>query len=79
MESVNLRQARERLSELIHGAELGESITITRRGKKVAMLGPVAPEGYPLPDLQEFRDSLILPEGAGLSATVIENREQERF
>lgn len=80
MEHVSIRQARERFRELIDGAEHGESIAITRRGKKVAVLTPSQPEGYRLPDLGEFRASMIsATEGLSLSRAVLELRESERY
>ncbi|MFA5504703.1 MAG: type II toxin-antitoxin system prevent-host-death family antitoxin [Vulcanimicrobiota bacterium] len=78
MESINIRQAREKLSELISSAEQGESIAITRYGKKVALLGPIQPEGYRLPDLREFRTSIRPAEQVPTSA-VLELRETERY
>lgn len=38
MESINLADAKARLSELVVRAEAGETVTITRRGKPLAML-----------------------------------------
>ncbi len=58
MKHVGIRQARESLPELVHRAEAGEEIIITRQGKPVARLvsTPGAPKA--LPTLQEFRRSL---------------------
>ena len=79
MGTMSIREARKRLSELVAAAERGESVTITRRGRKVARLGPVAPEGgRRLPDLSEFRASIQV-RGKPLSETVVALREQERF
>lgn len=78
MESINIRQAREKLSELISSAEQGESIAITRYGKKVALLGPIQPEGYRLPDLCKFRAS-ICPTKQIPTSAVLELRENERY
>jgi prevent-host-death family protein len=80
VESINIRQAREKLSELVDSAEQGESIAITRHGKKVAVLGPVRQEGFHLPDLTEFRASMVgQHHGQALSNTIIELRENERY
>jgi prevent-host-death family protein len=38
MSSVNLAEAKARLSELVQKAEAGEDVCITRRGKPVARL-----------------------------------------
>jgi prevent-host-death family protein len=42
MDTVNLFDAKNRLSALIDQVEAGQEITITRRGKPVARLVPVA-------------------------------------
>ena len=42
MNEVGLFDAKNRLSELVDRAERGEEIVITRRGKAVAKLVPVA-------------------------------------
>lgn len=58
MKHVGIKQARESLPELVHRAEAGEEIVITRQGKAVARLvrAPRAPKA--LPTLQEFRRTL---------------------
>jgi len=79
MGSVNLKDARARLSDLVRMVEHGESVTITRRGKIVARLMP--PEAMAAckkaPDLSAFRSSLK-GEGKPLSEIVIENRHKAR-
>ncbi len=52
--SVNLADAKARLSELVDMAEAGEIIDITRRGKLVAQITPVAKKHEPL-DLELIR------------------------
>jgi len=62
MKSVNVKQARQKFSQLVEQARNGDSVVITRRGRKVATLGPVSSsrkEG--LPDLAGFRASLGKP------------------
>ena len=77
MKTVGVREARRRLGELVDAAERGESVIITRRGRQVARLGPVAPEGgRRLPDLSEFR-ARIRVQGKPLSETVAELRREE--
>lgn len=74
-----MSEARKRLSALVDAAERGESVTITRRGKKVARLVPVEPEGgRGLPDLSEFRASIQV-KGKPLSEMVRALRDEERF
>ncbi len=57
MSTVQLREARASLSKLVAAAERGETTTITRNGKPVAVVAPVAPEDAPgeaRPNLYEF-------------------------
>jgi prevent-host-death family protein len=44
MDTVNLFDAKNRLSALVDQAEDGQEVTITRRGKPVARLVPIAPQ-----------------------------------
>ena len=57
MVTVNLTQAKARLSELLDKVEAGQDILITRRGKAVAHLSAAIQPKKPLPlqDLAEFR------------------------
>lgn len=78
METVSIREARQHLSELVEAAERGESVIITRRGRRVARLAPVErePRGG-LPDLSEFRASLRV-KGRRLTRELLAQRRQER-
>ena len=51
MASVGVRELRQRASELLRRVEHGETIEITDRGRRVAVLSP-APEGNPLDRLR---------------------------
>ena len=55
MVTIDLAQAKARLSELLDKAEAGEEVVITRHGRPVAHLSPVARPKQPLPPLAEFR------------------------
>ena len=44
-QTISVREAKARLSALIAGAMKGETVTITRNGRPVARLVPVAPKG----------------------------------
>ena len=57
MVTVNLAQAKARLSELLDKVEAGQEILITRRGKTVAHLSTAVAPRKPLPlqDLAVFR------------------------
>ena len=60
MDTVNLAQAKARLSELLDKVEAGQEVVITRRGKAVAhlslVLGPR--KALPLGELAGFRASM---------------------
>ena len=60
MVTVNLAQAKARLSELLDQVEAGQEVVITRRGKAVAHLsGAVRPKKpLPLRKLAEFRATM---------------------
>ena len=78
MDTVNIREARRRLSKLVDAAERGEAVVITRRGKKVARLGPVESKARKgLPDLSAFRASIRV-KGKPLSRVVIDGRSEAR-
>ena len=57
MVTVNLAQAKARLSELLNEVEAGQEVVITRRGKAVARLSATARPRKPLPlqELARFR------------------------
>lgn len=60
MDTINLTQAKARLSELLDKVEAGQEIVITRRGKAVAHLSPSTGPRKPLPlgELAAFRASM---------------------
>ena len=43
MDTINLFEAKNRLSAIADQVEAGEQVTITRRGKPVAKLSPITP------------------------------------
>jgi prevent-host-death family protein len=53
--TVNLAQAKARLSELLDKVQGGESVVITRHGKAVAHLSAAATPKQPLRPLAAFR------------------------
>jgi prevent-host-death family protein len=55
---VGIKQAREALPELVHRAEAGEEIVITRQGRAVARLVGTPRALKALPTLREFRRTL---------------------
>ena len=60
MITVNLAQAKARLSEILDKVESGQDVVITRRGRAVAHVSAVVRPRYPLPlrDLAEFRAAM---------------------
>ena len=55
MASVGVRELRQRASELLRRVEQGETIEVTDRGRRVAVLSP-PPEGNPLERLRALGD-----------------------
>ena len=77
--TINLKEARKRLSSLVDAAERGESVAITRRGKEVARLVPAAAVNRArLPHLSAFRSSIKI-KGKRLSRVVIGMRAEQRY
>ncbi len=74
---VNIKEARGKFSALIDQVERGAEITLTRRGKEVARLGPPPGKAKRLPRLDAFRKSLKVA-GDPLSKAVTEARAEER-
>ena len=60
MVTINLAQAKARLSELLDQVEAGQEVVITRRGKAVAHLSLAVCPRKPLPlqDLAGFRAAM---------------------
>lgn len=55
---VSVAEAKARLSELLKQVEAGENVTITRRGKPVAVLSPSKKVYEPFPSRAAFRESV---------------------
>ena len=75
---ISAKEARARWSELLKRAEMGEEVSLLRRGRKVARLVPAKGGQRTLPSLREFRASIWI-KGQPLSITVAKGREEERF
>jgi len=78
---VNVREAREKLSNLLTEAEKGQTVAITRRGQVVAQLVPPPPQQVGrFPDLTAFRKSIKTKPGAPSGAALVRKiRDGERF
>jgi prevent-host-death family protein len=55
MASIGVRELRQRASELLRRVEQGETIEVTDRGRRVAILSP-PPDGNPLDRLRALGD-----------------------
>ena len=78
MDTINLKEARKRLGQLVEAAERGESVVITRRGRRVARIVPAAQKKRRgLPDLTELRASLKV-KGRSLTEELLAMRKEER-
>jgi prevent-host-death family protein len=67
---IGLFDTKTRLSEIVHSVEKGQIFYITKRGKRVAELRPIAPEKSPLtpgcaasPEYWMAADIAEIPEG----------------
>ncbi len=77
MITVNVREAKSRLSAWLKKVEQGEEIQIVRRGKPVAVLSSVK-QASTLPGMKPFRDGLEVS-GAAASQTLQEMRDEDRY
>ena len=79
MVTVNLAQAKARLSELLDKVEAGHEVVITRRGKAVAHLSPAIRPKKPLPlrELARFRANM--PRLRRPAAELLREVREERF
>jgi prevent-host-death family protein len=77
MVTVNLVQAKARLSELLDKVEAGEEVIITRHGRAVAHIHPVLRPKRPprLDDLAAFRATM--PRLRGPSAQLLREARDE--
>ncbi len=78
MQTMTIKEARACLGQLVDKAERGETVIITRYGKQSARLVPIAPRAKGLPSMGAFRAGIVVPK-AGLVATVIGSRHEERY
>jgi prevent-host-death family protein len=91
MTSIGVRELRQRASELLRRVEQGETIEVTDRGRRVAILSP-PPEGSPLErlralgeiepakgDLDDLPEPLVLAPGRERPSKVLRRlRQTER-
>ena len=77
---VSVREARENLNRLLQKVEQGAKIVITRTGRlsvHLRLIKKTGMESRTLPSLKQWRDVIVVR--GGLSETVIEKRNEERY
>ena len=80
MNSVNLADAKARLSELVERAAAGDSVEILRRGKAVARLSPVSRPRRRIDQATLSRLTNALPMQAVPAGTFVrEMRDGDRY
>lgn len=78
MQTINVRETREKLSSLLDAVLDGDEIVIVRNGKPAARLTAPLPETVKFPDRSPLRAELP-PCGERASETVRNLRDEERF
>ena len=78
MKQISVREARAQFCTLIDAVSQGETVVITRHGKKIAGLSPYHENKKRLPSMRKFRDSIKI-KGETLGKTLLKQREEERF
>lgn len=80
MKSISLAEAKAHLSELVDRVEVGESIDITRRGRRVARLTAVAGPRKPVDAamLKALTDAMP-PQTQGAADLVRSIRDSDRY
>ncbi|KPQ01660.1 type II toxin-antitoxin system Phd/YefM family antitoxin [Marinobacter sp. HL-58] len=78
MQTINVRETREKLSNLLDAVAAGEEIVILRHGKPAARLTAAYPEKIQFLDRSELRASLP-PSNESSAQAVRELRDDERY
>jgi prevent-host-death family protein len=80
MSSINLAEAKARLSEMIDRAEAGDTVSITRRGKEVARLTSAdRPRRRVDPAALATITNAMPMQGEGAAAFVRRMRDEDRY
>lgn len=80
MQTVNVREARQRIGKLLDQVVAGEEVVIMRRGRPVARLTRIEGDEAPLmrfPDRADLRAKL--PAGKKTSTKIIREIRDERY
>jgi len=75
---VSVAEAKAKLSEILKQVEGGENVTITRRGKPVAVLSPSEKVYEPFPPRAAFRES-VGRTGKSIVEELRLMRDEERY
>lgn len=78
MLTINVRETREKLANLLDAVAAGEEVVILRHGKPVARLTGALPEKIQFPNRSELRASLP-PVRESAAQAVRELRDEERY
>jgi prevent-host-death family protein len=78
LKQLSVREARAQFCALIDAVSHGETVVITRHGRKIAGLFPFQDAKKKLPAMKKFRESISI-KGDSLSRTVIKQRNEERY
>lgn len=78
MKQLSVREARAQFCTLIDTVSHGETVVITRHGRKIAGLFPFRDAKKKLPSMKKFRESIKI-KGDSLSKAVIKQRNEERY
>ncbi|PPI83336.1 type II toxin-antitoxin system prevent-host-death family antitoxin [Marinobacter maroccanus] len=77
MQTINVRNMRQKLASLLDEVEAGEEFIIMRHGKAVARLTSVVSEPVEFPDRTELRSSLPpAKESASEASRALRNEER---
>ena len=80
MKSVNLADAKARLSELVEAAAAGDPVLIIRRGKPVAQIGPIGKSYKPIDATALRAVTNGMPEQVlSAGAAVRQMRDKDRY
>jgi prevent-host-death family protein len=77
MKTCSVKDLRKNLGEVLRAAQTGSVTVVTRYGKPVAQISPVASQRARFPDMSAFRASLH-PRGESLTDTLLALRDEER-
>lgn len=78
MQTINVRETREKLSSLLDAVAGGEEIVILRHGRPAAKLVAATPAEVHFPDRSELRSQLP-PTGEPSAQAIRKLRDEERY